>query len=207
MGLALNLYYDEHDQYLPRESFGLGTSLNNWAQVSDPANDDVWYNAVPPMMGHLRAADYITRKAEFYERQSFFHCPAARFPASIHPLFSMSMNSKLIEAPATTIRVTTVQRPSQTVIFLENLLKNEKVVTPFQNASDPNLGQPSSYASRFVARHDSKGNLVFVDGHAETRRGTEVVETRTGAGLLPGGAIWPQADIIWTPDPATNPNN
>jgi len=204
-GLALNLYHDENEQFLPRESFGSGTVLNNWAQVSDPANNDVWYNAIPPMMSFQRAADYASRKAEFYEKQSFFHCAAARYPANylgINPLFSMSMNSKLIEAPATTIRVTTVQRPSETVMFLENLLQGEKPVDPTQPTD--NLGQPSSYASRFVARHEKKGNLVFLDGHAETLRGPEVVETRSGPAR--GKAILPQAGIVWTADPATNPN-
>src|SRR5262245_29592676 len=60
-GLALNIYYDDNEGYIPRESFGSGTVLNNWAQVRDPNNYDVWYNAVPPAMNQLRAADYFGR--------------------------------------------------------------------------------------------------------------------------------------------------
>jgi prepilin-type N-terminal cleavage/methylation domain-containing protein len=46
-GLALAVYYDDNEGYIPRESFGSGTVLNNWAQVRDVNNYDVWYNSVP----------------------------------------------------------------------------------------------------------------------------------------------------------------
>src|SRR5262245_46475324 len=102
-GLALTMYYDENEDSIPRESFGSGTTLNNWAQVKDPNNNDVWYNALPPLMSVPRAADYFSDRGSFYEAQSSFHCPSARFPPNYaggnNPLFSMSMNSKLIEAP------------------------------------------------------------------------------------------------------------
>lgn len=205
-GLGLTLYYDDNEDLLPRESFGSGTVLNNWAQVRDVNNYDVWYNAIPPLMSAPRAADYSSHKGDFYDRTSFFHCPSARFPAGystgLYPLFSMSMNSKLIESPATTIRTAAIQRPSETVVFLENRLAGEKPVDPTQPTD--NLGQPSSYASRFVARHDGQGSLVFVDGHAESVRGNLVVDTAPGG--TRGKAIFPQSLIIWTPNPATNPN-
>jgi prepilin-type N-terminal cleavage/methylation domain-containing protein/prepilin-type processing-associated H-X9-DG protein len=204
-GLALTMYYQDNEESLPRESFGSGTVLNNWAQVKDLNNYDVWYNGVPPEMDHPRAADFFTRRADFYDKESFFHCPSARFPkiafTGNNPLFSMSMNSKLIEAPATAMRTIEVTMPSQTVIFLENLLPGEAPVDLAQPNTD--LGQPSSYASRFVARHDGRGNLVFVDGHSENFRGREVVET---SGPYRGKAIVPQGKIVWTPTPDGNPN-
>lgn len=205
-GLALTMYLQDNEDTLPRESFGSGTVLNNWAQVRDPANYDVWYNALPPLVSHSRAADYFSRRADFYERSSFFHCPGARFPPGYatgnNPLFCMSMNSKLIEVPRVTLRVSGVLVPSSTVMFLDNLLARETPVDPAQPTTD--LGQPSSYASRFVARHDRRGNLVFLDGHAEHLAGTEVVEIRPGPHR--GKAILPQDKIVWTPDPADNPN-
>jgi len=205
-GLALTLYYDENEDLIPRESFGSGTVLNNWAQVRDVNNYDVWYNALPPLMDAPRAAAYFGRRPDFYDKSSFFHCPSVRFPAGyssgLYPLFSMSMNSKLIESPATTIRVGGIQKPSSTVFFLENLLAGEKPVDPTQPTD--NLGQPSSYASRFVARHDGRGSLVFVDGHVESVRGNQVVDTASGG--TRGKAIFPPGDIIWTANPAMNPN-
>lgn len=205
-GVALILHLHDNEERLPRESFGTGTVLNNWAQVKDPTNFDVWYNALPPLMGQSRAADYFGRRGAFYERESFFHCPAARFPKGHlqgnNPLFSLAMNSKLIEAPRTSLRASEIRQPANTVMFLENLLAEETPVDPAQSTSD--LGQPSSYASRFVARHDRRGNLVFVDGHVETFAGGEVVETSPGPAR--GKAIVPQEKIVWTPIPTQNPN-
>lgn len=205
-GLALTMYLQDNEDMLPRESFGSGTVLNNWAQVRDPNNYDVWYNAVPPSLSQLRAADYFTRRADFYESGSFFHCPVVKFPPGYatgnNPLFSISMNSKLIEAPSVTLKASGVANPSQTVMSLENLLSGEIPVDPAQATTD--LGQPSSFASRFAARHDGRGNLVFLDGHAQSYSGRQVVETSPGPNR--GKAILPQLEIIWTADPGSNPN-
>src|SRR6185436_12125782 len=143
-GLALTMYYDENEDTIPRESFGSGTVLNNWAQVRDQNNYDVWYNALPPLMSAPRAADYFTSRANFYESQSLFHCAAARFPpghiTGNNPLFSVSMNSKLIEPPLVTVRASGILQPASTVMFLENLLAREQPVDPTQPQTD--LGQP-----------------------------------------------------------------
>jgi prepilin-type processing-associated H-X9-DG protein len=112
------------------------------------------------------------------------------------------MNSKLIGGSAVTIRTGLIIQPSSTVMFLENLLQKEDAVDLAQATTD--LGQPSSYASRFAARHDRYGNLVFIDGHAESFRGIEVVDTTSGPNR--GKAILPQEKIIWTTDANGNPN-
>jgi len=213
-GLGLTMYYHDNEDWIPAESYHppppappAGASLNNWAQVK--AAYDVWYNVIPPLMSMPPAASYTantTAHAGFYERQSFFHCPSARFPGSYitgqYPLFSMSMNSKLIGGSDTYIKTSQVIRPADTVMFLENLLTGEKPVDIAQ-ATDQ-LGQPSSFASRFVARHDGWGNIVFVDGHAEHVRGVDAVETKSGTNR--GKAILPQTKIVWTTNPADSPN-
>ena len=209
-GIAITMYYDENEDEIPRDSAITPTSLihNSWNLVKSPTNG-TWYNELPPLLQQKRMADYAlnnTTKTEFYDRTCFFHCPAAKFPppSPLYPYFSMAMNSKLIDGAATTIRVSAVQRPSDTVIFLENRLSSEPGVDPTQPTTD--LGQPSSYASRFVARHERRGNLIFIDGHAGSFAGTEVVETTPGSGANRGKAIFPQTSIVWTPDPNTNPN-
>jgi prepilin-type processing-associated H-X9-DG protein len=65
------------------------------------------------------------------------------------------------------------------------------------------LGQPSAFASRFAARHLGGGNLAFCDGHVSSHRGAKVVATE---GKSRGAAIWPNAEILWSPDPEENPN-
>jgi prepilin-type processing-associated H-X9-DG protein len=114
------------------------------------------------------------------------------------------MNSKLIDGPVRTIKVASIQRPTQTVMFLENRLKGERKVDTAQ--TDSQLGQPSSYANRFVGRHRGVGNLVFTDGHVESLKGDKVVETTPGSPNK-GRAILPQERIVWTANPAANPNN
>jgi prepilin-type N-terminal cleavage/methylation domain-containing protein/prepilin-type processing-associated H-X9-DG protein len=206
-GLALTLYYDENQDYLPREAETSGSSLMNWAQVVAPTGGDVWYNALPRLIKLRGAADYLTDKPAFYSRDSLLHCPNASFDKNValdgYVYFSLAMNSKLIDGTATTLRVGSIHRPSHTVVFQENRLKGEAKVDPAQ--TDSELGQPASYANRFSARHRGSGNLVFADGHAESAKGNKVVETTTGSPNK-GKAILPQSLLIWTADPNANPN-
>lgn len=206
-GLALTLYYDESNDFLPREAESSGASLMNWAQVAATSGGDVWYNALPRQIKLRGAADYLTDKPAFYSRDSLLHCPNALFDKDValdgFVYFSLAMNSKLIDGVATTVKVNSIQRPPQTVIFQENRLKGEPKVDSAQTDSD--LGQPASFASRFVARHRGVGNLVFTDGHAETLKGNRVVETTVGSPNK-GKAILPQMQLIWTTDPNANPN-
>ena len=207
-GLAQTLYYQDNRDYIPRETanVGGGSMINNWAQVHDPLNADVWYNALPTEIRLRNASSYFANRPEFYDRGSLFHCPVAKFPPDAdtdlgtQAYFSIAMNSKLI-ASSGSLRVTAVQKPSQTVFFLENRQVGEPKVDSAQ--TDADLGQPSSFASRFVARHAGVGNLTFVDGHSQSLKGKLVVETQPGPNR--GKAILPQVNVIWTPDPAQTP--
>ncbi len=206
-GLGFAMYANENEEYIPRESAGSTSSLNNWAVVADPLNAGIWYNALPKIV-HVRAAgDYFLDRAAFYAKESLFHCPSVKFPD--HPeisgdvYFAFAMSSKLIGSTAPTIKISTVQRPVNTVALLENRLAPEPKVDPAQSSSD--LGQPSSFASRFVTRHNGSGNLVFVDGHAASYKGNRVVETSPN-NPNKGKAIMPQMEIVWTVDPDANPN-
>jgi prepilin-type N-terminal cleavage/methylation domain-containing protein/prepilin-type processing-associated H-X9-DG protein len=205
--LALTMYAQENGDAFPRESFAGSSTLNNWAQIRDPVSADVWYNAVPRSIGLNGSSDFGTNMAGFYSKNSLFHCPTARFPKGYltgnNALFSIAMNSKLASGSPIPVKLASIQNPSATVAFLETLLKDEPPFDPAQGTTD--LGQPSSFATRFSARHVKTGNLVFADGHAENLRGAQVVETRAGANR--GRAILPQLRVVWTPDPESNPNN
>ena len=206
-GLALTLYYDDNRDFIPRESETMGASLMNWAQVVATTGSDVWYNALPRQIRLRGAADYLTDKAAFYAKESLMHCPIAQFDKNValdgFVYFSLAMNSKLIDGAVTTIKVSSIQRPTQTVMFQENRLKGDVKVDPAQ--TDSELGQPASFASRFAARHRGTGNLVFADGHTETLKGNKVVETTVGSPNK-GKAILPQQQLVWTTDPNLNPN-
>lgn len=92
-----------------------------------------------------------------------FHCPEASFPKNDYrfPLFSVAMNSKLTLSTNSTVRMSSIEkgRPSDTVVFLDNLLEGERKVDALQAKTE--LGQPSAYASRFVVRHPGGGVMAF----------------------------------------------
>jgi prepilin-type N-terminal cleavage/methylation domain-containing protein/prepilin-type processing-associated H-X9-DG protein len=206
--MVLLTYVDDNEGWIPREGYDADGQVfrNNWAQVQNSGSRDVWYNVL--------AKDYLTVKPAsgyafpstrlpFYERSSFFHCPAAPFPkdaANVSyqiALFSMAMNSQLINPPDTrSMRFVRVRDTSRTVLFLDNLLEDEKPVVPQQ--AQTQLGQPSAHANRFAGRrHGRLGNLAFADGHAASLLGNKVVET-TGLGV--GWAIIPAVDVEWEPE-------
>ncbi len=211
--LAQTMYSQDNDGFIPREAYGTSAMLNNWAQVGDvnpgTSSADVWYNALPALLTLKKASDYYAsfpaNVGNFYSQGSLFHCPTAKFPdnaaTALAVYFPIAMNSKLIEGTDKTIKVSTIMQPSATVFFLENRLPNEPKADSTQ--PDTDLGQPSSYASRFTPRHDQKGNLAFVDGHVALLKGSKVVETQNNANK--GKAIMPQVEIVWTQDPSVTP--
>jgi prepilin-type N-terminal cleavage/methylation domain-containing protein/prepilin-type processing-associated H-X9-DG protein len=210
-GIAETLYTQDNNNYIPRESAVTGgSSLEFWANVASASSASVWYNALPRLMGQRPAAAFnTTNKPDFYNQTSLFHCPVARIndnPGIIqsgpYAYFSIAMNSKLIQGDDTSIKVTSILKPVATVFFLENRLPNEPMVDSQQATTD--LGQPSSYANRFVTRHGSVGNLAFVDGHAAGYKGNQVVQTAEGDSNR-GKAILPQTEVVWTTDPSSTP--
>ena len=202
--VAFHEYADDNDGWLPREGYHNNGEVywNNWAQVQNAASKDVWYNALASYLS-LRSASSYAKPAErlsFYERNSFFHCPGARFPKVTTSvgyqiaIFSIAMNSQLIEnADVPTVKLERVKNTAQTVLLLDNLLEDEKPVVELQ--SRDNLGQPAAYANRFAGRrHGRAGMMAFVDGRAEAVAGSKVVET---AGDNAGWAILPPKEIFW----------
>ena len=213
--MAFRMYVDEHAGLIPREGYRRHGAVekNNWIQVrgriisgTTTDSDDVWYNALPEYLSVPRAAEYapLDRHEGFYSAGSFFHCPAAKFPpnvakpTSLFAIFSIAMNSQLIEySHQPTIPFSALQgEESRTVLFLENLLDGEKKVHLAQESSE--LGQPAAYADRFSPRHNNGGNLAFDDGHVAWFPGNKVVETNP-ASPLRGGPILPPVDIVWEP--------
>jgi prepilin-type N-terminal cleavage/methylation domain-containing protein/prepilin-type processing-associated H-X9-DG protein len=203
-GVAFLSYAADNNDVLPREGYHTNGEVywNNWAQVQHPVAKDVWYNVLGDYVSRPPASAYAAPggRAPFYQRGSFFQCPSARFPKAAESpgyqiaLFSLAMNSQLIDPPnVPTVRLDSIRRPSHTVLMLDNLLENDVPVVNEQ-AKD-NLGQPAAYANRFAGRrHGSAGNIGFSDGRVESIRGERAVETH---GANRGWAILPATEILW----------
>jgi len=87
-------------------------------------------------------------------------------------------------------------------VFTESGLPGEARAHPNQANY---TGQPHAYANRYSARHAGSGNLVFADGHAEASKASKVLDM-VESSPTKGRASFPQNGIVWTTDPASNPN-
>jgi len=203
-GLSLTLYVDDNNDILPREKDYLGGDLLGWRAAIDLGNSDLWANALPLKISLRSLAQISTNdRAGFYSRQNLFLCPSAKLPPEKlnYPHFSLAMNSKLIQGGAK-VKVSEIRLPVQTVVFTESGLPGEAKAHPNQANY---TGQPHAYANRFSARHGGSGNLVFADGHAEASKASKVLDL-VESSPTKGRAPFPQNVIVWTTDPASNPN-
>ena len=189
----------------PRENAIDG--INTWDDAIVSTNGDIWYNALPLHMGTKPLSDYAAINAnpmDFYYKASLFHCPSAKFSglAETYPNFSYAMNSKLMVPGANVITYTALQQATYTPFFLDTGVPGERPIA----GQKPYNGQPHAYASRFSARHAGSGNLAMADGHVETLRAEKVVDINPGNTNSYGKSIFPPVDVVWRPDPESNPN-
>lgn len=143
---AFIAYTHDHNDWIPREGKDPSGSVarHTWAEVRAPQAADAWFNGLSPYLNRPPASSYFwprERERAFYERKSFFHCPAAVFPREVRQesvsmvvFFSMAMNSQLIEGPhrIPSIRFSRIRVPTRTALYLDNLLDEERPVTDAQ---------------------------------------------------------------------------
>lgn len=199
---AFATYTSNHDGLLPGEDASNGG--NTWAAAADPLNAEVWYNALPRLLNQPAVGDYTQDPAAFYSKSNVLFFPGAKYPSAdgrlSRPLFAVAINSRLQrkneDGSKDPLRVQKIVSPSRTAIFFEQGLKDEKQFSSIQSRFD---GAPKGTAKSLVGRYAGRGIIAFVDGHAELFAPKDLI---TPIGTLP----FPQTDVIWTPDPATDPN-
>ncbi len=78
-------------------------------------------------------------------------------------------------------------------------LAGEASVRAYQPTNQAYNGQPHGFAPRASPRHGGYVNLAMADGHVESFRGEALVNEAVQA-------YFPQTNVVWTPDPALDPN-
>lgn len=215
-GVGVQFYADDHDDKLPQEAVFDG--INTWEMTTFSICSKVWYNSTPRSLGVTAAATYSktpSSQRAFYSRNSFFHCPSARFApvSATYPNFSLAMNSKLMtdyeanpdDSPDATslpvLRMSQIVIPTKTALFLDSGVAGEKRISDHQ---PPYSGQPKAYATEFSGRHNGGGNILFAAGNVSTLHARDVLDLDPNSPRR-GGGIFPPKGVIWRHDPALVP--
>ena len=168
-GVALRLYADENDDYLPRR----GQGVQPLALIT---RSDDWFNALPPYLGLAPFQElFVNQRAPEPRSQSVFVCATAEKTRGQYFLsYGMNMNLSPWNLPRAT-RFSQVTRPDDVVALAD---------APGAYAST----YPSARAYGAVARHERRINLLFLAGQVESRAGSYV-----GCGVGDPG----RTDVRW----------
>jgi len=169
-GIALQLYIQDHDGFLPRRGQGV-------RPVTVIDRDEDWFNCLPPYLEMSPYKDLYARgQVPRPGQRSVFLCPDAKVPEDGRHFISYGMNMYLSRWD---------QRDASRVVQLPKL-------SSLAFLADSPGGYASTVPSRsefsVAPRHSGGANVVFVDGH---------VQRFTGAYLGCGSGDISQPDIRW----------
>ena len=143
-GLAISMYCEEYNDYIPAEGAGNPTS----------ASLNAWYNVVPQYVNTPSLITlYAQGKPPTPTTKSIYSCPSTtNFPANptdANPFYMYGMNNRMDPNGPGTFKRAQCVSPSNTFLFAEN------------------EGSFSCTNGKYCpARHSGGSNFVFVDGHA-----------------------------------------
>jgi prepilin-type N-terminal cleavage/methylation domain-containing protein/prepilin-type processing-associated H-X9-DG protein len=165
-GLAVNMYADDWQDYLPAEGSGGAASASPYA----------WYNVLPPYVGVPSLVTLYTQgKGPTARSKSMYTCPSTRncpdITTDATPFYMYGMNGAMDpNGPASTKR-SQVDKPSDTFMFCDN------------------EGTFSSSNGKYApSRHSGGSNFTFVDGRAQWVRFEEFC--RSGNPGCPSTIAW-----------------
>ena len=148
-GLAVGLYSDDWQDYLPAE--GIGSPCDNYGG----GNSVAWYAVLPSYIGSPSINDlYAQNKPPLPSSKSIYSCPSDKYsgptPTCADPYYMYGMNNRMDPNGPGQYKRSVVDKPTDTVMFTEN---NGTFCT--------------SNGKYCPARHSGGSNLTFVDGHAQ----------------------------------------
>ena len=217
LGSALGNYAAQHDGELPDEDL---KGKDGWPETMKAGSENVWYNALPRVMGAKGIGDFVKEgnNAGIYTSQSVLFLAGAIYPAKKmeKPLFSIAVNTKLHRnQPAegskgkkdkvkANVRLSALKSLSRTVMFMEQGLPGEAKSHETISKGDYD-GSCKGSATSFAARYGGKGIISFADGHTEEVAGKDLLDS-SGLIIWDSTTVNNPSAIIWTADPAENPN-
>ncbi|RYD49124.1 MAG: prepilin-type N-terminal cleavage/methylation domain-containing protein, partial [Verrucomicrobiaceae bacterium] len=163
LGSAFNTYTAEKNGLLPFED---ATGTDDWVAAAKEESKEVWYNALPVLMGAKSVGDIGLSNPElFYDENYPLYIKGAPYPGKSKrlnaPSFAIGMNSRLQRKSEDGVKsqgkFAQIHDPVKTVIFLERGLPDDKQTLSAQRGFD---GSPKANARAFAARHNQKGCLV-----------------------------------------------
>ena len=156
-GLAFWMYEDDFDDFFPYEG--------NPSNISIDKNTNAWYNVCATYASQPQMMDlYAQNNPPLPGTKTIFTCPSVRqgptaAPTVNNPFFMYGFNNRMDpnDPPGGDLlfRRTQVLKPADTITFTEN---SEGTFPSTYGAPGPPPFVP--------ARHSSRANLAFVDGHA-----------------------------------------
>ena len=192
-GLALGMYCDDWNDYMPYEGQSMSTDITTGFNLG------AWYNVLSPYIGGKSLADlYNANNFPLPGAKSLFVCPSAPkisyTPTNTKPYFSYAMNRTLTGLSGKVYKRSIATSPSQTIFISESENDDFSYTDGFYIG---NYGTPPQNATR----HSSGRNFCFLDGHVEWYKMDDYsrtsAESQNGTGSLAEWAHTPPYKIYW----------
>ena len=161
-GLALRMYTDDNQEKFPFD----GTMRN---PINAGPNKVAWYNSTASYIGSDALTNlYASNRHPMPGKGSMFTCTRPTnlmlrtLPTVNRPFFMYGMNGRLVSDSRIPSTEDKVMRPVQTILFTDNTENRVPYVT----------------GTNYLARHDRKISVAFVDGHASSVKSNVLYRTR-----------------------------
>ena len=217
--LAGQMYPMDNGDTLPRDGMDSGGTYPGGNGAAGDMN--AWFNQLPELVAEKNLREYWTTSGTPMDRLPFpggkgkiWHCPSAKMSATevatisgggAQGFFSYAFNIDLKRvkpgysgSDAATYpkmpKLATILRPTETVLLFDVVFNpNIEIVN---NSPQFNSVNPANRWRSFASRHNTGGDIAFLDGHAAYYK----TKTVQDGGTMSGTAQeYPGSPIIWNP--------
>ncbi len=195
-GLALHVSASEVEDAIPRDGTDgggqYGVDTGNVAGPGSPNDPNAWFNTLPPAVAEKPLSNYVAIGGPPRQNLPFpnngvgkiWHCAAAKVGSGDNFLkggsfgffsYCMNLDLKLLSSIRNNVvgnsfaypampKLGGIRNPASVVLLTEATFS--PTLEKFVDSPERNGIFPAARWSRFIQRHNERGNIVFVDGHA-----------------------------------------